>query len=905
MPKKTHPFTSNFSRGEWSPKLEGRIDLKGYPNSAHEITDWIITTAGTLITRGGWHFVAEVKDSTKEARLIPFQYSERQNYIIEIGDEYMRYFMNCGQIESGGLPYEIVSPYYEDEIWEIRYAQDDEDLYLVHPDVQRQLVTRLDHTIWSIEELESLDGPYMDEVTDVKITPSGTTGNITLVATPVLGSDNLVVDGTFSAPALSFAVSAWSASNQSGGAASNCGDGNAATAWFPYQLPAASPWIAMDLGVARNITSIKVDASAYGANGVRLKDFEFRYSDDNITWFLSDNFQHTNVDGEETFVLGTPSTHRYWGIVVTSYWATDGSYVRINEITFVDPTPTIWTYGTGWTYDGGADEADHNSDGTASLSQTIAGITPTYDYKVTFTLKNKTAGTVTPKIGGTLGTPRDANGTYIEYITATTTGGLEFVPSNNFRGSIDDVSVYLVTSGTGIFLDDHIGSVFRIKHTTTWGRVQITAVADGLHASGTVLTTLGGVGASDGWMESCWSDVNGYPRVLNFHEGRIQYASTYEQPQTIWASKTYDLNVFTPGTDDDSPYSLTPAAQRIIRWLKTTRRLCVGSMSGEATAIGPNDAAISATDPPKINDETTHGSASLDAVKINKAILFLQQSETKIREFSYKYEDDAYSATDITVLAEHLFGEGIIDMAYQQEPYSILWVVTSDGILHGCTYNRETNAIGWFNVETDGDVESVAVIPYLGKDQLWAIIRRTINGIQKRYVEYMDWDISLDSALTYSGVPITTVSGLDHLIGKTVRAIGDGAYAGEHTVSPAGSIVLADPASEIVVGLPFIPTLVTSRPEISLPNGSSQGLFKGWAKIILRLIDTIGITVNGEIWPAHLTNDIMGGPPIPYSGDVSFEATGWDADGRITIVQPLPFSAHIVALFGDLIIGDS
>src|SRR4030067_961171 len=113
MPVKTHPFTSNFSRGEWSPKLEGRIDLEGYKDSAKEITNWIVTISGGLITRGGWHFVAEIKDSTKEARLIPFQYSELQNYIIEMGDLYMRFFMNEGQIVSGGSPYEIPSVYYE------------------------------------------------------------------------------------------------------------------------------------------------------------------------------------------------------------------------------------------------------------------------------------------------------------------------------------------------------------------------------------------------------------------------------------------------------------------------------------------------------------------------------------------------------------------------------------------------------------------------------------------------------------------------------------------------------------------------------------------------------------------------------------------------------------------------
>jgi hypothetical protein len=98
--------------------------------------------------------------------------------------------------------------------------------------------------------------------------------------------------------------------------------------------------------------------------------------------------------------------------------------------------------------------------------------------------------------------------------------------------------------------------------------------------------------------------------------------------------------------------------------------------------------------------------------------------------------------------------------------------------------------------------------------------------------------------------------------------------------------------------------LVTSRPEIALPNGSSQGLFKGWSNIILRLLNSKGLTVNGQVIPARSTEDAMGEAPDPYSGDFDVESAGWDRDGRITILQTLPQSSQILALFGELTIGD-
>lgn len=662
MAVKTHPIFFSFTGGELSPKLEGRVDLTQYANGVKELKNFICLPQGGAKSRGGFHFVAETKDSG-EARLIPFVFSELQNYMIEFGDRYLRFFTNKGQIvdewpfsrlhnfgifqgisENWFIPYEITSPYnLKDDLWLIRYAQTDEDLYLIHPKYPPYKITRISNTDWSITQVNFIDGPYEDEINTPAITPSATTGNIGLDA------------------------------------------------------------------------------------------------------------------------------------------------------------------------------------------------------------------------------------------------------------------------ATGLFDPLHVGVLWRIKHTTNWGYVKITEVVSSTHAHATVISALDGFGtAAARHREGSWSAFNGYPRVLCFHEGRLLYASSYEWPQTIWGSKTRKYNDMTPGTLDNDAYSFTIAEQNIIRWLSATRLLCVGSMSGESTAVGPSDGPITTIDPPRIKSETTHGSSDLvGALRIGKATLFLQQAGKKIREFVYAYTDDAYSAPDLTIASDHLFELGIIDLCYQQEPDSIIWAITTDEYLLGCTYDRAQNpaVVGWHKHSTDGYFESISPIPYGNSDQLWAIIRRIINNVTKRYIEYSDPQICVDSGLTYSGSKTTTLTGMEHLEGKTVEIVGDEATYPSQIVPSSGELIINPGASDIYVGLGYTPKLVTNRPEVQI-QGTSQGLKKQWNKIIARVLETKGIKINGKIVPARSSLDPMDTGPTATSGDIPVENLGWDTDGRITIEQPLPLPAHIVAIFGTLSIGN-
>jgi hypothetical protein len=388
------------------------------------------------------------------------------------------------------------------------------------------------------------------------------------------------------------------------------------------------------------------------------------------------------------------------------------------------------------------------------------------------------------------------------------------------------------------------------------------------------------------------------------------FGGNYEHPQTIWGSKTGDYEDFTPGVADDSAYAFTSADANIIRWITSGRTLSFGALNGEFTAVGPNDGPITAADPPTIKSRTTHGSTDLcDAVRIGKSILFVQRAARKIREFSYNFSDDDYGAPDLTVASEHIFTSDIIDLSYQQEPNSILWAIKNGGFLLSCTYDRsvesKTGVIAWARHPSEGDFESISCIPYEEQDQLWAIVNRTRPvGGSRRYVEYYDKDISVDSGLTWDGAPITTCAGLDHLIGNTVKIVGDGAIYPDQVIPGSGSITISPAASEVYIGLGYTPTIVTNRPEVG-GGASTQGMMRGWNKVIVRVINTSGLTVNGEIIPARNTDDLMDDAPETDSGDSEVSTLGWDTEGRITIVQTLPMPAHIVSIGGTLVIGDA
>lgn len=688
MPKSS-PALSAFNAGEWSPLLDGRQDLAKYSIALRRMRNFYPKVQGPALRRPGTRYVAPVKDGGKAVRLLPFEFSVEQAYIVEAGDMYLRFYRDNGQIHDGGAPVEIASPYGAAHLPKLRFVQSADVLYLFHPDVFPQKLSRTSHVDWSIDGLAPQDGPY---------------------------------------------------------------------------LPT-------------NTTATTIAASA-------------------------------------------------------------------------------------------------------------------------------TSGTIT--------------------LTASSTAG--------------------INDGGG-FKDGDVGRLLRIKSGSNWGWVRITVWISPTQVTAAVQSTLSGTSATKDWRLGLWSDTTGYPAVGTFFEDRLAMGGVRQYPQRVDLSRTGDYENFTPtepnGTvvsDHALAFTLNANNVNAIRWLLDDEKaLMIGTVGGEWPLRASNlNEALDAENPPQAKRSTVFGSADVAPIKAGNGILFVQRSGRKLMEQAFSFEDDGFRSSDLTELAEHITAGGVIEIAYQKEPDSIIWAIRRDGTLLGMTYRREQDVVGWHQhvlggrsdaVGAPAVVKSIAVIPAAdgSRDELWLVVRRHINGQMKHYVEYMEAPLAddgdqcdafyVDSGLTGAfDDPEDELSDLDHLEGETVQILADGASHPSRTVV-GGKVMLDRLATVVQAGLGYdhLSELQTQNLEAGSADGTAQGKTKRITNCTIRFHRSLGAKAGPDLEsldpvPELLFRDastLMGTPNTLFTGD-SFLAWpgGYETGGRITVVPVGPFPCTVVAIYPQVVTQD-
>ena len=520
-----------------------------------------------------------------------------------------------------------------------------------------------------------------------------------------------------------------------------------------------------------------------------------------------------------------------------------------------------------------------------------------------------------------------SNGPFLDHNITTTT----LNPSHRLAGQTTTVTA---SSTTGIndgngFTSDDIG---RLVHFDD-GHFEITSITSTTVVVGTVIKTFTASTASTDWALGAWSEYTGYPSCVTFYEQRLVFAGTQHQPQTLYFSKSGDYENMddnyhgTVADDDAIIYTIASNQVNAIRFLSATRTLIVGTVGGEfSVSGGGTDDPVTPTNI-LIKKQSNHGCANIDAIPVGNVTLFLQRAKRKIRELAYNFDVDGYVAPDMTILAEHISETGINSMSYQQEPNQIIWCVREDGKLVGLTYQREQQVVAWHQhifggaFSTGNSVcESIATIPTNDKEyQTWVIIKRTINGVTRRYVEYInqfDFDETdntnfnfLDSQLAYSGSATTTITGLDHLEGQTVSVLADGSTHPDKTVS-GGSITLSRSSTKVKVGLKYTSLLQTMRIDAGAQNGTSQAKTKRIYNITVRLYESVGVEVgpdlnNMEAIPFRSSATLMDTAIPVYTGDKEIEFRGnYESDGFIFVRQTQPLPLTVLSLYPDLTTND-
>lgn len=430
---------------------------------------------------------------------------------------------------------------------------------------------------------------------------------------------------------------------------------------------------------------------------------------------------------------------------------------------------------------------------------------------------------------------------------------------------------------------------------------------------------------------------NNYPCIVDFHEGRSVWAHTNNTPGGVWFSCSnlyYNLNVASPAKADDAvTLDLRPGVNAV-HGLASLKRLVALTSEAEYTIEGGGVTKYITPASLVVERHTARGSKRLKPIVIGDITLHVQRQGAAVRAFGYSFEKDGFRSNDLTLLAPHLFrGHTIVDWCYQQDPDSIVWCVRDDGAVLALTFVEDQNTFAWsrhylggsFGSTTWGVAESCACIEGDEQDDVYFVVKRTINSTTKRYIERMvkRWDGEsqsitaaefFDSHINYTASGTTsTIPGLWHLEGQSVYALVAGSRQGPFTVT-SGAITLTTAMTSgqvATVGLAYDSDIEDLPLAAPTESGARQGRRVGTNLIVLKVHQSRGLRVaqvsrtskivdlksrgDGEAWDD---------PIAPYSGDlVATLDGGWDGDGNVLIRATPGLPMEVLMIAKDVTVG--
>ena len=409
------------------------------------------------------------------------------------------------------------------------------------------------------------------------------------------------------------------------------------------------------------------------------------------------------------------------------------------------------------------------------------------------------------------------------------------------------------------------------------------------------------------------SAASKYPSTVAYHEQRRWFAGTDEKPQTLFATRTATESNMTSSipsqADDAIEVRLAAQQQNRIRHLVPLSDLIALTAGGEWRVFNQGAEAITPTSI-SIKPQGYAGANNVQPVVTSGSILYVQAQGSRIREVAYKWESNAYSSVDMSIMSPHMFnGYTIVDLAFSRAPDQIAWAVRNDGTLLGMTYVPEHQVYAWHRHDTDGTFEAVCTVSEANEDAVYVIVNRTIGGTTKRFVERLQTRFfsaledayMVDCGLTYDGSPVTTISGLGHLNGKTVNILADGAVHPQRVVA-SGSITLERAASKVHVGLPIEADIRTLPVASEAAQAAAQGLQKNVNKVHLRIFESSGIKAGPTFtklttYPSRSVSDPYGSPPALRTGEVDLVVNPlWGTDASLCVRQSEPLPLTILSM---------
>ena len=852
---------STFTHGELAPNLHGRVDFDGYFKGLRTCRNFIVQKYGGVINRPGTRFVTEVHDSTKKVRIIPFQFSNQQTYVLELSDLTMRVVAN-GTLVTDAAEYTVTG---------------------YNPSGGGGWV-----------QLEVPGHPYVngDDVNVVGV--SAAINGIQTVQ--VVGVDTILLVGTYGGT--------WT------------GGGTVQKVGTAIPVLVTTPWSENDifnLKFTQSADIITVCHPLYPTQQIS----RYSQTDWRVTPFVFTNgpFQDINVDDSITVYASNVTG----SVTVTSskdLFTAD----MVGLLFYIQQSPDNNT--KSWEVAKSITINDIRKYGPnyyqAEKSGTTGTVAPTVITGSEIDGSNP-AAVLWQYLHSGFGIVVITAFTDAKNVTATVQSRLpNSVVSGAALVAIDNVTVGDASISLPVQITTHVP-----HGISTGNQVIVTGVGGATDANGTFTATVidstnfyeddnfGGDGYTSGgtanrtavvaptytWALAAYGSAQKYAGTTSYYQQRQIFGGSFGQPQNLWMSRTKgfrDFGVGMPILDDDAiTVKVFSNKINVVKHLLELSKLIVFTSGGPWVMDGGQQGGGVVT-------------PATVVMKINSYALFVQEKGNQVRTLGYSFSEDAFVGQDVTIMSNHLLRfNTIVDWAYQETPDSVVWVVRDDGSLLGLTFLPEQQVTAWHRHDTDGKVESVCCVPEGIEDAVYFVVNRTIGDTTKRYIErfanrsFLDQKEAffVDCGLSYHGEPATTFSGIDHLEGKTVAILADGFVLTPQVVA-SGAVTIDDPASIVHIGLPITADIETLNIAVHGQNIRDK---KKIINAVSCVVDqTSGIKVGPDVdhldEPKELIQNFDVAPALT-SGiiDISIQAT-WTKDGRVFIRQDKPLPCNILSI---------
>lgn len=915
------PIQTSVNSGELSPRMVARVDFDRYRNGCSRGRNIVLLPTGGFTKAPGSRFVNAVKDETKVGRLLPFKFSQDDAYVIEMGENAARFYRRQARIDAANIGASITNGTFATNItgW-----------------------TDASAAGASISHSSSGGG-------QMSLNPAGNARAVARqqVATTTTGVEHVLafkVTGDLGASALVYVGASAGASDLF--EETRLGLGWHTIAFTPsaspfhvhfandMDNPAESVFID-DVSLLDNVPL----QLTHDYSESELQDISIRQTADVLYLF------HPDVPTRKFERRG----HRTWSLVTVAWndgpygEVNEGFDYSVRQLI---TNPDFQDGLIGWNNEATGGSADWDSaqkfvtlDGTgagaSAIEQIVAtGVSVATEYVLHFRIFGFIDG-ATVSVGTTSGGVDVLAATAFQpgwysisltsaaatlYVRFTVDAGsvgiaaCSLYRSNAHLMELDAVEgeVTCVATGHTPFKSTDVGRSMRF----TWpGKEPAFGIITEYTSSTSVEVRLRRKAPyanvpTENWQLGKWSERTGYPRTAAFFQSRIVASGPEEEPHALEMTQTGDLENFRPDTfaalvsvtEDDDALSNLIAAEEVneIVWVTGRRKLIVGTGGGQfiaesqGAAIKPTDISITAH-----SDIPCKKTAP---IAIEHAVIFIEASGRKAYDLGFQLDDDSFVAADLTILSDHMLRSPAQEAALQRRPLQTVWMRREDGRLAVLAYNRKQDIVGWTHRILGGAfgggsavVESIATIPGFDddnqvlpsgeRDEVWMIVKRTINGATHRYIEFFEgyyegllredyanetaWQAAVkthmqdgfyvDCGGTYDGSATSTITGLDHLEGQTVKVLADGRVHTNEVVT-AGAITLDYEASKVQVGLPYTWEFETLKLPFGTQSGSGVGKVKSIAHVGLCLLDSgpmqIGIVTYDEeegrtLWPTQ------------------------------------------------------